>query len=124
MNTTPIRPPRLSAFEEAFKRAAGRRISNRPSKLNPNAKKSAATPKFNQALFARFVRAVAEKKNENNTPTPVNTPMIARQYATARPVVDAPFLASPCFTKKLTVIGTIGQTQGITSASNPPSAEV
>ena len=29
----------------------------------------------------------------------------------------------PCLTKKLTVIGTIGQTQGITRANSPPSAE-
>ena len=31
--------------------------------------------------------------------------------------------ACPCFTKKLTVIGTIGQTHGITRASSPPRAE-
>ena len=34
-----------------------------------------------------------------------------------------PFLVCPCLTKKLTVIGTIGQTHGMTSAESPPSAE-
>ena len=41
----------------------------------------------------------------------------------ARPVVFPLAFACPCLTKKLTVIGTIGQTQGITSANRPPSAE-
>src|SRR3954470_14310902 len=40
----------------------------------------------------------------------------------ASPVVF-PLLWCPCLTKKLTVIGTIGQTQGITRASRPPPAE-
>src|SRR6202035_421295 len=34
-----------------------------------------------------------------------------------------PPVPCPCLTKKLTVIGTIGQTQGITSANKPPIAE-
>src|SRR6266481_1817225 len=34
-----------------------------------------------------------------------------------------PDLPCPCLTKKLTVIGTIGQTHGITSANRPPIAE-
>src|SRR5262249_50167573 len=42
----------------------------------------------------------------------------------ASPVaLPRPALPCPCLTKKLTVIGTIGQTQGITSANRPPSAE-
>src|SRR4051794_11757211 len=40
----------------------------------------------------------------------------------ASPVVF-PLFFCPCLTKKFTVIGTIGQTQGITSASSPPPAE-
>ena len=34
-----------------------------------------------------------------------------------------PEVPCPCLMKKLTVIGTIGQTQGITSAKSPPIAE-
>src|SRR6516165_1236112 len=42
----------------------------------------------------------------------------------AKPVAQVrPPSPCPCLTKKFTVIGTIGQTQGITSANNPPSAE-
>ena len=44
--------------------------------------------------------------------------MIASPVAFFRPPVPC-----PCLTKKLTVIGTIGQTQGITSANRPPIAE-
>ncbi len=44
--------------------------------------------------------------------------MMARPVALLRP----PF-PWPCFTKKLTVIGIIGQTHGMTSANRPPSAE-
>ena len=39
----------------------------------------------------------------------------------ASPVVRP--VCCPCLTKKLTVIGTIGQTQGMTSASRPPRAD-
>src|SRR4051794_26546456 len=121
MNMTPTRPPRLSPCAEALSRKLGRRISNTPSRLRPNARKRTATNVFSHALLARFWSAVAEKKNEQRTPIVVNTPTIARQYAIARPVVRP--LRCPCLTKKLTVIGTIGQTQGITSAPSPPSAE-
>src|SRR5579864_989594 len=37
--------------------------------------------------------------------------------------VVLPFDACPCLTKKLTVIGTIGQTHGITRASSPAPIE-
>ncbi len=47
--------------------------------------------------------------------------MIARQYVIASPVV-LPERAWPCLTKKLTVIGTIGQTHGMTRAPRPPAA--
>src|SRR5580693_6267118 len=39
----------------------------------------------------------------------------------ASPVVD-PFFLCPCLTKKLTVTGIIGQTQGIARANSPPRA--
>src|SRR5438094_1410823 len=42
----------------------------------------------------------------------------------ARPVgLPRPAFPCPCLTKKLTVIGIIGQTHGIKSANTPPSAE-
>src|SRR5262249_17906202 len=42
---------------------------------------------------------------------------------TASPVARPLCLPWPCLTKKLTVIGTIGQTQGMTRAPSPPIAE-
>ena len=45
----------------------------------------------------------------------------------ANPVVVpadfSPGFFSPCFTKKFTVIGIIGHTQGISNATSPPKAE-
>ena len=124
MKMTPTSPPRLSPWAEALSRKLGRRISKSPSKLRPKARNRAATSRFSHGLLARFWRNEAEKKNENKTPTAVKIPMIARQYVTASPVVfPLPLPPCPCLTKKLTVTGIIGQTQGITSAKRPPRAE-
>ena len=124
MKKTPIKPPRPSLCDEAFKRKLGRLSSNSPSRLRPKTTKSAATNRFSQGLLASVCSELAEKKNEKSTPTAVKTPMIDRQYMIARPVAFfRPEVPCPCLTKKLTVIGTIGQTQGITSANSPPIAE-
>ena len=79
MKTTPTRPPLLSPWAEAFNRKLGRRSSNNPSRLSPNATNSPATNRLSQGLLARVCSDDAEKKNEKRTPTAVKIPMIDRQ---------------------------------------------
>ena len=79
MNITPTRPPRLSPWAEALSRKFGRRISNRPSRLRPKTRNSAATPKLSQGLLASLDSDAAPKKTENSRPSAVKIPMIDRQ---------------------------------------------
>src|SRR5262249_61609640 len=86
MKTTPIKPPLLSACEEAFSRKLGSLSSNMPRRLKPKITNSAATNRLSHGLLARRWSEDAEKKNEQSTPTAVKIAMIDRQYVIASPV--------------------------------------
>ena len=80
MKTTPIRPPRLSPCDEAFKQEVGQADLEQAQQAEPEQPRTApATTRLSQGLFARVCNDEAEKKNEKRTPTAVKTPMIDRQ---------------------------------------------
>ena len=97
MKTTPTSPPRPSPLRrgvQAARSAGGSRTGRAGS--GRTRRRARRPPKLSQGLFASFGRAVAERKNEQSTPTAVNTPMIARQYVIASagrlPVLLLPLL--------------------------------
>ncbi len=79
MNITPTMPPLLSPCDEALSRKFGRRISNRPSRLRPNTRNRAATPKFSHGLFASLESEAAPKKIEKISPIAMKVRMMDRQ---------------------------------------------
>src|SRR5262249_3673516 len=122
MKKTPINPPRASAFDEALSQEEGRRISNIPSRLSPNAINASPNSKFSQGLLPNFV-VEAPNTTVAIKPISVYMLMIAKQYTRARRVALPP-PAWLCLTKKLTVMGTRGQTHGISTANRPCSAAI
>ena len=97
---------------------AGRRISNHPKNDRAKITNSRNNPTLTTALVDSAFSVLAPKMAVTNSPS-------ARYITTMLiPYVTASRMAFPRdwfrFRKKLTVIGIIGQMQGISTASNPP----
>src|SRR4051812_41634248 len=118
MNTVPAYPPWAARLSSRVASELGNVISNRPNRLRARATNSAPSRTLVTGWTARFLNVV----NRVMAATDSNTTMVAGEVrACARTLVPC---FSLCLTKMLTVIGTMGKTQGVSRVMSPHRAAV
>ena len=97
----------------------GRVISNPPRKLAPNTSNIRKKKILKTALVLSAFKALAPKHRVTSKPNATYITTIHTPYVTASRM---PLLRSLLrFKKKLTVMGMMGHTQGVSNATNPPN---
>src|SRR5580700_4955552 len=113
INSVPKYPPRRDAASSFVSKLDGSVISNAPSKLNANAANTIAMNPFTHGFDASCTTP--------NGPTAAVTPNPRAQNSTTMPSENTIACRIPprSFRKNETVIGIIGQTQGVKIAASP-----
>ncbi len=93
-------------------------ISKAPNRLKASATNRTPIPRFNHGLAARSCTDVAPNNTENTIPMSVKVEMMPIAYREASRTA-LPRCCSLRLVKKLTVMGIIGNTQGVSKARNP-----
>jgi hypothetical protein len=93
-----------------------------PSKLRANPRKTAVIRRFTQGFEASLLIPAAPKMMAKDMPSATKVNIMPRPYRAA--IFNAPArVRDEWFAKKETVIGTIGNTQGVSSDSAPMPSE-
>ena len=119
INKMLTKPVVASAFASIFVvHDAGSVKSNAPKNEAANTTNKTKKNILNQAFVERSLSALAPNIVVTRRPNIKYIITIARPYSIA--LIIAFLLPPLCFKKKLTVMGIIGQTQGVRSANSPP----
>ena len=118
MKNIPPKPPDIARRPVPVLQLAGRVKSNNPNRASAKTTRIRKKAMLTMELVASELRALAPKIRVMVNASVTYTMIMENPYRTASLISD--FLSLDLFMKKLTVIGIIGHTQGVSRAIRPP----